>query len=78
MYLFNADAKIFKKKNLNFFCPQKVGKTTLKSCSELIPQIHFFFPYCPDCPNGPNRGIPVLKCDLLTNCIYRTRDLPVK
>ena len=34
------------------------------------PQIPFFFPYTPDCPNGPNRGIPVPKCGLLTNCIY--------
>jgi hypothetical protein len=29
-YLFSADATIFSKK---IFCPQKVGKTSLKSCS---------------------------------------------
>ena len=46
------------------FCPQKVEKTTLKSCSEFLKST--FFPYC---PNGPNRRIPAPKCGLLTNCI---------
>ena len=42
----------FKKIKL-FFCPQKVEKTTLKSCSEFSNPL--FFPYCPDCPNGPEK-----------------------
>jgi hypothetical protein len=37
MQLFNADPTIL----LNIFCPQKVEKTTLKSCSEK-PKSTFF------------------------------------
>ena len=66
MQLFSADAIMFLKKILNFFCPPKVEKTTLKSCSEFLKST--FFPYYPDSPNGPNRRIPVPKFGLLTNC----------
>ena len=34
MQLFNTIAKIFLKNVFNFFCPQKVEKTTPKSCLE--------------------------------------------
>ena len=34
MQLFSADATMFQIKIKFFFCPQKVEKTTLKSCSE--------------------------------------------
>ena len=59
MQLFSANATMFLK---------KVGKNTLKSCSEFLKST--FFPYCPDCPNNPNRRVPVPKCGLLTNCMY--------
>ena len=36
MQLFNADAKIFFLKFEIYFCPQKVEKPTLKSCSEFL------------------------------------------
>ena len=42
-----------------FFCPQKVEKTTLKSCSEFSNPL--FFPYCPDCPNGPDLHFRFIK-----------------
>ena len=45
MQLFSADATIFKKKIKSFFCPQKVEKTTLKSCSEKLKST--FFPLLP-------------------------------
>ena len=38
MQLFSADATIFSKKK---FCPQKVEKTTLKSCSEKLKSTFF-------------------------------------
>ena len=41
MQLFSADATIFKKKNSFFFYPQKVEKTTLKSCSEKLKSTFF-------------------------------------
>ena len=69
MKLLSADATMFleiKKKNKN--CPPKVKKTTFKICSEFLKST--FFPYCPDCPNGPNRRIHVPKFGLLTNCLY--------
>ena len=44
MQLFCTDATIFSK-NLKFFCPQKVEKTTLKSCSEKLKST--FFPLLP-------------------------------
>ena len=40
-------------KNFSFFCPQKVEKTTLKSCSEKLKST--FFPYCPELPKRPNQ-----------------------
>ena len=40
MQLFSADATTFKKK-LVFFCPQKVEKYTLKSCSEKLKSTFF-------------------------------------
>ena len=61
------DTKIFKKKS-KFFCPQKVEKTTLKSCSEFLKST--FFPYCPDCPNGSNRRIPVPKLSKMWSIDY--------
>ena len=55
-------------KNSSFFCPQKVEKTTLKSCSEFLEST--FFSYCPDYPNGPNRRIDVPKfCPIDQLCI---------
>ena len=33
---------MFLKKNLNFFCPPKVEKNTLKSCSEKLKSTFFF------------------------------------
>ena len=41
--------KIFKK----FFCPQKVEKTTLKSCSEFLKST--FFPLLPAQPKWPKQ-----------------------
>ena len=38
---------------INFFCTQKVEKTTLKSCSEELKST--FFPYCPKLPKGPKQ-----------------------
>ena len=49
MQLFSEDATIFKKKK----CPQKVEKTTLKSCSEKLKST--FFPYCPELPKRPKQ-----------------------
>ena len=59
MQLFSADPTMFKKKIKLFFCPQKVEKTTLKSCSEFSNPL--FFPYCPDCPNGPDLHFRFIK-----------------
>ena len=42
MQLFSADATMFLKKLKIFFCPQKVEKTTLKSCSEKLKSTFFF------------------------------------
>ena len=63
MQLFSADATIF----LSFFCPQKVEKTTLKSCSEKLKST--FFSLLPELPKRPSRRIHVPKCGLQTNCI---------
>ena len=52
MQLFSADATIFSKIFWIFFCPQKVEKTTLKSCSEKLKST--FFPYCPELPKQKN------------------------
>ena len=51
MQLFSADTTKFKKKY--FFCPQKVEKPTLKSCSEKLKST--FFPYCPELPKRPKQ-----------------------
>ena len=48
------------------FCPQKVEKTTLKSCSEIL---NFFFTL--SCQNGPKRRIHVPKCGFLQNQLYK-------
>ena len=53
MQLFSADATMFLKKNKFFFCPQKVGKTTLKSCSEKLKCI--FFSLLPELPKRPKQ-----------------------
>ena len=47
MQLFSADTTIFSKKI--FFCPQKVEKTTLKSCSEKLNST--LFSLLPELPN---------------------------
>ena len=52
MQHFSAIAKIFSKK-LRFICPQKVEKTTLKSCSEKLKST--FFPLLPAQPKWPKR-----------------------
>jgi hypothetical protein len=62
MQLFSADATMFLKKKKKNFCPQKVEKTTLKSCSEKLKST--FFPYSLSCPNGPIRRIHDPKCGL--------------
>ena len=59
--------KYFSKIKKKIFCPQKVEKTTLKSCSEKLKST--FFSAALSCPNGPNRRIHVPNCGLLTNCI---------
>ena len=41
MQLFSADPTIFLKKLQKIFCPQKVEKTTLKSCSEKLKSTFF-------------------------------------
>ena len=41
MQFFSADAIIFFKKFQSFFCPQKVEKNTLKSCSEKLKYTFF-------------------------------------
>ena len=40
-------------KNVKIFCPQKVEKTTLKSCSEKLKST--FFPCCPELPRWPKQ-----------------------
>ena len=50
------------------FCPQKVEKTTLKSCLEKLKSTLFFLSAL-GCPNGPNKRIHVPRCGLYTNCI---------
>ena len=67
MQFFSADATIFSKTFGRFFCPRKLEKTTLKSCSEKLKST--FFPHCQHSPNGPNRKIHVPKCGLQANCI---------
>ena len=59
--LFIADAKILKKKFFDFFCPQKVEKKTLKSCSEKLN----FFPYCLGCQMAQTEEF------MLENVAYR-------
>ena len=51
MQLFSADAKIYI--YIYIFFPQKVEKTTLKSCSEKLKST--FCPYCPELPKRPNQ-----------------------
>ena len=53
MQLFSADATIFLKKINFLFCPQKVEKTTLKSCSEKLKST--FFPLQPAQPKRPKQ-----------------------
>jgi hypothetical protein len=59
-----VDAKTFFK---FYFANKKLKKTPSKVAQNSSNP--FIFPYCPDCPNGPTRRIPVPKCGLLTNCI---------
>ena len=65
MQLFSAVATMFLKRNNFFFCPQKIEKNTLKTCSEKLKST--FFHYCQHSSNGPNRRIHVQKCGLETN-----------
>ena len=51
--LFSTDTTISLKYFEKIFCPQKVEKNTLKSCSEKLKST--FFPYCPDLPKRPNQ-----------------------
>ena len=51
MQLLSADATMFL--ILDFFCQQKVEKTTLKNCSEKLKST--FFPYCPELPKRPKQ-----------------------
>ena len=67
MKLFSADATMFLKKIQIFFDHQKLKKPPSKVAQNSSNPL--FFPYCPDCLNGPNRRIHVPKCGLLTNCI---------
>ena len=43
-----------------FFAHKKLKKPPSKVAQNSSNPL--FFPYCPDCPNGPNRRIPVPKC----------------
>ena len=52
MRLFSADATIFLKKSQILFCPQKVEKPTLKSCSEKLKST--FFSLLPGLPKQKN------------------------
>ena len=52
-------------KPTKFFAHKKLKKPPSKVAQNYSNPL--FFPYCPDCPNGPNRRIPVPKCGLLTN-----------
>ena len=65
MKLFSADPTMFLKKIKLFFCPQKVEKTTLKSCSEFSNPLSF--PYCPDCPNDPDLHFHFIKNPIQTS-----------
>ena len=58
MKLFNADAKIFLKKLKKNFCPQKVEKTTSKSC--LLMAVGSFFSLQPRLPKTAQKFISVL------------------
>ena len=53
MQLFSANATMFFFKILIFFCPQKVEKTTLKSCSEKLKST--FFSLLPAQPKWPKQ-----------------------
>ena len=55
----------FKKELKKNFANQKLKKPPLKVAQNSSNPL--FSPYCPDCPNGPNRRVPVPKCGLLTN-----------
>ena len=64
MQLFNANIEMF------FFKPIFFAHKNLKKPPSKVAQKNSNpFPYCPDCPNGPNRRIPVPKCGLLNNFI---------
>ena len=54
MQLFSADARIFFKKTLPFFCPPKVEKNTLQKLLRK-PQNPFLFSYCPELPKQPKK-----------------------
>ena len=51
MQLVSADAKTFFKIFLEFFCPQKVEKTTPKSC--ILMAVGSFFSAAPTAQNSP-------------------------
>ena len=59
MQLFSADPTMFKKKLSCFFAHKKLKKPPSKVAQNS--QIHFFFPYCPDCPNGPDLHFRFIK-----------------
>ena len=63
MQLFSADDTIFSKKKLSFFCPQKVEKPPLKSCSEKLKST--FFPCCPELPKRPKQKNSCSKMQLI-------------
>ena len=43
-------------KKIISFCPQKIEKNTLKSCSEKLKSTFFSPYYCQHSPNGPNNS----------------------
>ena len=59
MHLFSADAKISLKKSKLLFCPQKVEKTTTKSC--ILMAVGSFFLCSPNCPKQPRNSFPFYK-----------------
>ena len=69
MQLFSADAAIFFLKRLDFFCPWKHEKASLKSCSAHNQPKLFFSVYCPPAQNQPKSHFPFHKNGSLRNFV---------
>ena len=62
MQLFNADAKIFLEKIKKKICPQKVEKTSQKSCILTYGSWEFFFSAAPTAHNSPELHFCLVFC----------------